>query len=425
MKVYLVGGAVRDDLLGLLVNERDWLVVGATVQDMLDQGYKQVGKDFPVFLHPETHDEYALARTERKTAPGYHGFSVQASPEVTLDEDLERRDLTINAMARDAGGHVVDPYNGMADIQGGWLRHVSRAFVEDPVRILRVARFAARYAGLGFRVAPETIELMAAMVASGEVDALVPERVWAETVRALAEPSPGRFIQVLRECGALERIFPEIDKLFGVPQPARHHPEVDTGVHVLMALEQAVRLGADAATRFAVLVHDLGKGTTLEAEWPRHIGHEKRSAELARNFCRRVRTPNEFRDLAVLVAAYHTHCHRALDLRPKTVLKVLGALDAFRKPARFEQFLLACEADARGRKGLEDQDYSQVELMRSTRQAAADVDVRPLVAQGLKGEVLKQSIYQARLKAVTKAMGEFRSYRGGEPDLDLLAPGGP
>jgi tRNA nucleotidyltransferase (CCA-adding enzyme) len=425
MKVYLVGGAVRDDLLGLTVKERDWLVVGASARDMLDRGYKRVGKDFPVFLHPETHEEYALARTERKTAPGYRGFSVHASPEVTVDEDLARRDLTINALARDAGGRLIDPYNGMADIEGRWLRHVSRAFVEDPVRVLRVARFAARYADLGFRVAPETLELMAAMVASGEVDALVPERVWAETVRALAEPRPGRFIQVLRECGALRRIFPEIDALFGVPQTARYHPEVDTGVHVLMALEQAVRLGADATTRFAVLLHDLGKGATPKAEWPRHIGHEERSAQLVRGFCQRVRAPNEFRDLAVLVAAYHTHCHRALHVRPKTLLKTLGALDALRKPARFERFLLACEADARGRKGLEARDYSQVALMRAARQAAADVDVRPLLARGLKGEALKQAIQRARLKAVTQARRGFRSYRVREPDLGLLAPGGP
>lgn len=425
MEVYLVGGAVRDELLDLPVKERDWLVVGATVQDMLALGYRQVGKDFPVFLHPETHEEYALARTERKTAPGYHGFSIDAAPRVTLEQDLERRDLTINAMARDATGRLIDPYHGRADIQGRWLRHVSSAFVEDPVRVLRLARFAARYAPLGFRVAPETNQLMRAMAASGEVDALVPERVWAETVRALAEPSPGRFFQVLRECGALSRIFPEIDQLFGVPQTARYHPEVDTGVHVLMALEQAVRLGADTATRFAVLVHDLGKGTTPEAEWPRHIGHEERSAELVRNFCRRVRTPNDFRDLAVLVAAYHTHCHRALELRPRTVLKTLGALDAFRKPARFKQFLLACEADARGRKGLEARDYSQAQLMRDAHQAAAGVDVRTLVQRGLAGEAMKQAIERVRLQAVATAIKRFRSSREAEPDPFPLAPGGP
>ena len=404
MEIYLVGGAVRDALLGLPIKERDWVVVGATPEQLLAQGFKQVGKDFPVFLHPKTHEEYALARTERKTAPGYRGFSVYAGPEVSLKEDLGRRDLTINAMAQDAAGRLIDPYHGARDLEARWLRHVSPAFAEDPVRILRVARLSARYARLGFQVAPETLELMRTMVANGEVDALVPERVWAETVRALGEPSPGQFIEVLRDCGALARIFPEIDRLFGVPQPAQHHPEVDTGIHLLMCLEQAVRLGADTVVRFAVLVHDLGKGTTPATDWPRHIGHEDRSAKLTQAFCERLRVPNEYRDLGVLVAKYHTHCHRALELRPGTVLKTLEALDAFRRPKRFEQFLLACEADARGRKGLEDRPYPQTERLRTAREAAAAVAVGPLVEKGLKGKALAEAIRRERQQAIAAAV---------------------
>ena len=404
MEIYLVGGAVRDALLGLPVKERDWVVVGASPEEMLARGFKRVGKDFPVFLHPETHEEYALARTERKTAPGYHGFQFHTAPDLTLTEDLGRRDLTINAIARDAEGRLIDPYHGARDLNERWLRHVSLAFAEDPVRILRLARLAARYAYLDFRVAPETMGLMRSMVNSGEVDALVPERVWAETVRALDELSPGRFIEVLRDCGALARIFPEIDRLFGVPQPAKHHPEVDTGAHLLLCLEQAVRLPADTPVRFAVLVHDLGKGTTPPEEWPRHIGHESRGAQLVREFCQRLRVPNAYRDLGILVAEYHTLCHRALELRPKTLLKLLQALDALRKPKRFEQFLLACEIDARGRKGLENRDYPQVERLRAAYQAIATVDVRPLVEQGLKGADLQEAIRQARLRAIVEAL---------------------
>lgn len=407
MEIYLVGGAVRDELLGLPVKERDWVVVGATAEEMRARGFKQVGKDFPVFLHPKTHEEHALARTERKTAPGYHGFEVHAAPDVTLEEDLRRRDLTINAMARDTQNHLIDPFHGAEDLRARLLRHVSPAFAEDPVRILRVARFAARYAHLGFRVAGETRNLMRDMVESGEVDALVPERVWAETVRALGEASPGRFVEVLRDCGALARIFPEIDRLFGVPQTEKYHPEIDTGVHLLMALEQAVRMGTDTVTRFAVLVHDLGKGTTPESEWPRHIGHEHRGAELVRQFCERLRTPNEYRDLGVMVARYHTHCHRALELRPRTLLKTLEALDAFRRPQRFEQFLLACEADARGRKGLEERDYPQARWFLTACRAAAEVNVRSLVEQGLKGRELGEAIRQARLQAIAQARREF------------------
>jgi len=398
--VFLVGGAVRDELLGLPVKECDWVVVGATPQQMLDRGFKPVGKDFPVFLHPNTHEEYALARTERKVAPGYHGFHFHADTDVTLMEDLERRDITINAIARDAQGRLIDPHHGLNDLENRWLRHVSPAFAEDPVRVLRLARFAARYHRLGFRVAPETLALIETMVASGEVDTLVPERVWAETVKALNEPNPGQFIEVLRECGALARIFPEIDRLFGVPQPSQHHPEVDTGQHVLLCLEQAVRLQADTPVRFATLVHDLGKGLTPPSEWPSHIDHEERGAELVEAFCQRLRVPRDYRDLAVLVARYHTHCHRVMELRPKTVLKTLQALDPFRKPQRFEQFLLACEIDARGRTGLEERPYPQTARFRAAYQAAAAVQARPFVEQGLKGGDLAEAIRRARLAAI-------------------------
>ncbi len=402
MDIYLVGGAVRDELLGLTIKERDWVVVGATPEQMLAQGFKQVGKDFPVFLHPDTHDEYALARTERKTAPGYHGFSVQASPRVSLEEDLERRDLTINAMARDAQGALIDPYNGRQDLEEGWLRHVSPAFSEDPVRILRIARFSARYSSLGFRIAPETLELMQQMVRSGEVDALVPERVWTETVRALAADDPASFIRVLRECGALARIFPEIDRLFGVPQNVRYHPEVDTGIHLLMCLEQAVRLGADSVVRFAVLVHDLGKGTTPAAEWPRHIGHEDRSEPLVLALCQRLRVPKEYSDLAKLVARYHSHCHRAMELRPGKLLKLLEATDALRRPQRFQRFLLACEADARGRKGLEYRSYPQAQRLQAAHHAAGSVDIKILLEQGFKGSDLAEAVRQARLRVISR-----------------------
>ena len=409
VKTYLVGGAVRDELLNLPVTERDWVVVGATPDDLLTRGFRPVGKDFPVFLHPETRDEYALARTERKTAPGYHGFQVHAAPEVTLEDDLQRRDLTINAMARDAQGHLIDPYQGARDLAARWLRHVSPAFAEDPVRILRVARFSARYAALGFRVAPETLTLMRTMVASGEVDHLTPERVWAETARALGESRPEQFIETLRDCGALARIFPELDRLFGIPQPPAHHPEIDTGIHTLMALTQAVRLGADVVTRFAVLTHDFGKGTTPCAEWPRHVGHEERGADLVRVVCQRLRAPSVYRDLGVLTARYHTHCHRALELRPGTLLKILQGLDALRKPQRFAQFLLACEADARGRLGLEQRDYPQAELLRRLHQAVSGIQARPLVEQGLSGLALAEALRRERLAVITKTRRIFNS----------------
>ena len=402
LKVYRVGGAIRDHLLGLPVEDQDWVVVGATPEEMRARGFREVGRDFPVFLHPETGEEYALARTERKVAPGYHGFTVHAAPEVTLEEDLRRRDLTINAMAETPDGRLIDPYGGYRDLQGRTLRHVSPAFAEDPLRILRVARFAARLAPLGFHVAGETLALMRRMVEAGEVDALVPERVWKETERALGEARPTDFVRTLRDCGALARLFPEIDRLFGVPQSPRHHPEVDTGIHTLMVLDQACRLTTDTRVRFAALVHDLGKGLTPREEWPRHPGHEARGVELIEALCRRLRIPRAYRELACPVARYHTRCHRAAELRPATLLETLQALDALRRPRRLEPFLLACEADARGRRGFEDHPYPQARILRRALAAALTVSPQALVAQGLQGAALGEALRQQRLQAIAR-----------------------
>jgi len=399
MKVYLVGGAVRDKLLGLAVKDRDYVVVGATPEEMVTQGFKPVGADFPVFLHPQTKAEYALARTERKSGRGYKGFTVYAAPDVTLEEDLQRRDLTINAMAEDEAGNLIDPFHGADDLRAGKLRHVSAAFGEDPVRVLRVARFAARFKNRGFHVAEETYALMRQMVASGEVDHLVAERVWAEFERALGEATPSTFIEVLRACGALARLFPEIDALFGVPQPPEHHPEIDTGVHTLLVLEAAAHLSPDPCVRFAALTHDLGKGTTPKAELPKHIAHEERGAGLVRGLCQRLRAPNEYRDLAVLVARYHLHCHRALELRPSTLLETLEALDAFRRPERVEKFLSACEADFRGRPGYEDRPYPQPAVFRRAFEAARGVD-SAAIAVANPGNDIGEKIRQARIDAV-------------------------
>ena len=408
MKTYLVGGAVRDKLLGLEIKDRDWVVVGATPEEMEAAGYKPVGADFPVFLHPETKEEYALARTERKSGKGYKGFTVFASPEVTLEEDLKRRDLTINAMAEDENGHLVDPFGGATDLREGRLRHVSPAFAEDPVRILRVARFAARYAKWGFRVAHGTNKLMQQMVDSGEVDALVAERVWTEMEGALGEVQPSRFIHVLRACGALQKLFPEVEALFGVPQPEAHHPEVDTGEHILLVIDQAAKLSRDPQVVFAALVHDFGKGTTPAEEWPKHIGHEARGVDMVKEFCRRFRVPNEYRDLGVLTAKYHTHCHRALELKPSTLLRALEGMDAFRKPKRVYKFVLACEADFRGRKGYEDRDYPEGALFQAAFEAAAAVDgsviARELQAVEAAGEDIARAIHDQRLKAVQQVM---------------------
>lgn len=400
MKSYLVGGAVRDSLLGRPVTERDWVVVGETPETMAARGFRAVGKDFPVFLHPDTKEEYALARTERKTAPGYKGFVVHAEPDIPLEQDLLRRDLTINAMALDEEGRLIDPYGGARDLEARLLRHVSPAFNEDPVRILRLARFAARFAPLGFRVAGETHELMRAMVAIGEVDALVPERVFAELAKALAEPAPGAFFEVLKECGALPRLFPEIDRLFGVPQPPEHHPEIDTGLHTLLVLEQAVKLSPDPVVRFAALTHDLGKGLTPPELWPHHHGHEKTGLPALETLCDRLKVPNAYRRLAEQVMRYHGHCHRALQLRPGTVVDLLQRLDALRRHAALEPFLLACEADARGRPGFESRPYPQADWLRAARTAALGVPIEPLLARSLKGAELGQELRQARIKAV-------------------------
>jgi tRNA nucleotidyltransferase (CCA-adding enzyme) len=405
MQVYLVGGAVRDRLLGREVTERDWVVVGATPADLERAGYLPVGRDFPVFLHPDTKEEHALARTERKVGPGYRGFITEFSPEVTLEDDLGRRDLTINAMAEDSAGAIVDPYGGRADLEARLLRHVSPAFVEDPVRILRVARFAARYAPLGFRVADETLDLMRRMVANGEAGALVAERVWTETEKALGEARPEVFIEVLRECGALKVVYPELDALFGVPQPEKWHPEVDTGVHQLLALRAAVRLGGGIATRFAVLMHDLGKGVTPATVLPSHHGHEDAGVALVEKLCARVRVPNHLRELAVITSRYHTHVHRALELRADTVLRTLESCDALRRPERFADFLLACEADARGRKGLEDRDYPQRVFFARARDACAAVAMSAAERAGLSGEQIGQALRKRRIAAIEAVKG--------------------
>ncbi len=409
MEIYLVGGAVRDELLGLPVGERDWCVVGATPAEMKELGYRQVGKDFPVFLHPETSEEYALARTERKVGPGYHGFEFHTSPDVTIEDDLARRDITINAMAKDEEGNLVDPFGGRADLEARLLRHVSDAFTEDPVRVLRVAKFAARFAHLGFRIAGETQELMAALVDSGEVDKLVPHRVWKETEAALAGPAPRIFFEVLRDCGALAVIFPEIDALFGVPQPPQWHPEIDCGVHTLMVVEQAAALSPEVDVRFAALVHDLGKATTPKAKLPSHPGHEKRSVRLINVMARRLPVPSACRDLALLVAEFHGHSHKAFELRAATILKVLERIDAFRRPDRFEKFLLACEADSRGRAGLEERPYPQAGYLRGAMQAAAKISAREFVREGLEGPQIGDALRRKRRQAISAYKAEAQA----------------
>jgi tRNA nucleotidyltransferase (CCA-adding enzyme) len=402
MQVYLVGGAVRDALLGLDVKERDWVVVGATREELLRLKYREVGRDFPVFLHPETHEEYALARLERKVAPGYRGFSVEFGPEVTLEQDLARRDLTINAIAQSADGTLLDPHGGKRDLEARVLRHVSPAFIEDPVRVLRVARFAARFAPLGFRVAEETQALMRAMVERAEVDALVPERVWQETEKALHERRASEFFKVLRDCGALERIYPEIDALFGVPQPAQWHPEIDTGIHTLMVLDQAALLSSECKVRFAALVHDLGKGTTPPEQWPSHRGHEERSVSLIDALADRLRLPTEYRDLSIIVARYHGIVHRAFELRAKTILEFIERADGFRRPERFTLALLACEADARGRTGLEQMPYPQREYLQAARDAAAAVkpSAEDIAAQD--GAKIALRLHERRVHAIAE-----------------------
>jgi tRNA nucleotidyltransferase (CCA-adding enzyme) len=407
MQVYLVGGAVRDALLGQAVKERDWVIVGGTREELLRLKYREVGRDFPVFLHPDTHDEYALARLERKVSPGYRGFTVEFGPEVTLEEDLARRDLTINAIAQSADGTLLDPYGGRHDLEARVLRHVSPAFIEDPVRVLRVARFAARFLPLGFQVAAETLALMRAMVERREVDALVTERVWQETEKSLREPKASEFFRVLRECGALKPIYPEIDALFGVPQPPEWHPEIDTGLHTLMVLDQAALLSADTKVRFAALVHDLGKGTTPHEEWPSHRGHEERSVALIEGLAERLRLPSEYRELSVIVARYHGNVHRAFELKPSTILEFMERADAFRRPERFAQALLACEADSRGRAGLENLPYPQREYLQAARDAAAAIKPTPEDIAAYAGPKIAEHLRRRRLQAITDLREQY------------------
>ena len=410
MQIYMVGGAVRDQLLGRPVNDHDWVVVGATPEQMTALGYLPVGRDFPVFLHPQTREEYALARTERKSGRGYRGFVVQASPDVTLEQDLARRDLTINAIAISAdpasAGAIIDPYGGVQDLQRRVLRHVSEAFHEDPVRILRVARFAARFTD--FSVAPETLQLMRQMVAHGEADHLVPERVWQELARGLMEDKPSRMFEVLRECGALRVLLPEVDRLWGVPQPPQHHPEVDTGVHLLLVLDMAARLQAPLTVRFACLTHDLGKGSTPPEILPRHIGHEQRSVQLLKGLCARWRVPNDCRELAEVVAREHGNIHRSGDLGAAALVRLLERCDAIRKPQRFEEILLACECDVRGRLGCEDAPYPQAARLRAALAAVLSVATNEIAAhaksKGLSGEKIGELIHAARVDAVAKKL---------------------
>jgi tRNA nucleotidyltransferase (CCA-adding enzyme) len=401
MRTYLVGGAVRDKLLGRPVVDRDYVVVGASPEEMTRRGFRSVGRDFPVFLHPETNEEYALARTERKSGRGYHGFVFSTDPAVTLEQDLERRDLTINAMAEDDEGDLVDPFHGARDLDARVLRHVSPAFSEDPVRVLRVARFAARYAPLGFRVADETLALMRRMVDDGEVAHLVPERVWAETRKALAEPKPSAFLETLRACGALAILFPEVDALYGVPQRAEFHPEIDTGVHIELVVDMAAQLApGDDLVGFAALTHDLGKALTPADALPRHIGHEQAGLAPLRALCARLRVPAEHAKLAELVCRFHLNVHRAFELRPDTLLDMLERIDAFRRAERLDKLVLACEADQRGRLGFENAAYPQADYVHAARNAAAAIDARPFVEQGLSGEAIGNAIRKARVRAI-------------------------
>ncbi|MDF2624513.1 MAG: multifunctional tRNA nucleotidyl transferase/23-cyclic [Kosakonia cowanii] len=406
MKSYLVGGAVRDTLLGLPVKDRDWVVVGATPQEMLDAGYQQVGRDFPVFLHPQSREEYALARTERKSGSGYTGFTCYAAPDVTLEQDLLRRDLTVNALAQDENGTIIDPFNGQQDLRQRILRHVSPAFNEDPLRVLRVARFAARYAHLSFRIADETMTLMRDMTGAGELEHLTPERVWKETESALRTRNPQVYFQVLRDCGALKVLFPEIDALFGVPAPAKWHPEIDTGIHTLMTVSMAAMLSPEVDVRFATLCHDLGKGLTPPALWPRHHGHGPAGVRLVEGLCQRLRVPNELRDLAKLVAEYHDLIHTFPVLQPKTIVKLFDSIDAWRKPQRVEQIALTSEADVRGRTGFEAIDYSQGRLLRAAWEVARAVPTKAVIEAGFTGAAVREELTRRRIAAVAQWKAE-------------------
>lgn len=401
LKVYSVGGAVRDELLGLPVRDRDWVVVGGTPEDMVMRGFTPVGKDFPVFLHPDKHEEYALARTERKTMPGYRGFTIHATPDVTLEQDLLRRDFTVNAIARDSGGRLIDPYNGIADLRAGVLRHVSPAFSEDPVRILRAARFVTRF---GFRIAPETMELMRIMVANGEIDALVPERVWQELARGLMEKVPSRFFITLRDCGALVKILPEINALFGVPQPPKYHPEIDCGIHTMLVLDDTAKHDYPLEVRFSALMHDIGKGNTPADILPRHIGHEARSVELLRSLCTRLRVTSECRNLSLLVARYHGTVHRAPELRPETIVDLLQVCDAWRRLGRFRHMLQACASDARGRTGHEQDAYPQADYLLRMLMAAQAVNAGKIAQQCTDKNTIAEKVRNARIMAVEQAI---------------------
>ncbi len=403
MQKYLVGGAVRDQLLGLNVYDKDWVVVGATPEQLLDQGYTAVGKDFPVFLHPKTKQEHALARTERKTGDGYTGFQCHFAPDVTLEEDLLRRDLTINAMAQDEHGTIIDPYQGQQDLKKRVIRHVSDAFVEDPLRVLRVARFAAKLAHLGFRVAPETMTLMTQIVTSGELEHLTAERVWQEWHKSLSTQDPQVFLDVLRQCGALNIVLPEIDRLFGVPQPPQWHPEIDTGIHTLMVAKQAALLSETSTVRFAAQVHDLGKGITPEKEWPSHKMHCHTGLKIIKALCERVRVPNEYRDLALMVCEQHSNIHRAAELKPATKLKILNKFDVWRKPERLDDILLCCKADSQGRTGFETIDYPQQAIFESAYQAALSVQVQDIIADGFKGAAIREEMDKRRIEAIANA----------------------
>ena len=407
MKTYLVGGAVRDQLLGIPVQDRDWVVVGSTTEEMLNLGYSQVGKDFPVFLHPETKEEYALARTERKSGKGYGGFEVQANANVTLEEDLARRDLTINAIAMDEAGDYIDPYNGIKDLNDHILRHVTDAFAEDPLRVLRVARFKARFHHLGFSINSDTLNLLSEITQSGELSELVAERVWVELKKSLMEKSPSQFFLTLRSCGALKILFPEVDNLFGVEQRKDYHPEIDTGVHTMMVLEQTAKLNMDAEVRFSALVHDLGKADTPADILPRHIGHENRSVKRVNELCSRIKCPKSYQELALLVAKYHTQCHQAFNLRASTVLKLLERVDAFRRPERLLLFLQACKADALGRKGFENNNYSQMEYILRAFKVSDDVNVQPIIDEGYKGLEINDALRRKRVLEISKLKDNF------------------
>ena len=401
MKIYLVGGAVRDKLLGIPVKDRDWVVIGATPEEMLEKGFKAVGDDFPVFLHPETKEEYALARTERKSGKGYKGFVFYSSPKITLEDDLKRRDLTINAIAEDENGNLIDLYGGEADLKNGILRHVSPAFVEDPLRVLRIARFAACF---GFKIADDTIKLLHIISKSNELDTLTPERVWSEMEKALTGKYPTRFILALRSCNALKILFPEIDALFGIPQDKKYHPENDVGRHTLMALNQSVRLSSDPIVRFSVLVHDLGKATTPKEQLPNHDGHETRGINIIDSFCERYKIPNKYHDLAACVSEFHIDCHQIQEMKPKEILERLEKLDAFRRPERFKQFLTACESDSRGRAGFEEKEFPQAKYFLNALEISKDVNVDLLANKGLKGKELGEALRKERIKILEKAL---------------------